>query len=312
MKETQVIKPPALQIGNKVGVVAPAGPIDADALEAGCNALSAMGYEPIYLPSITDRDTYFAGSAQRRLDGLHEMFALPEVRAIICARGGYGCNYLLPGLDLELIRRNPKVFVGYSDVTTLLTYITDATGMVTFHGPMVTKDFALAGGVDAVSWQKATGGGSYEKTFNAKVVQPLAKGEATGRLYGGCLSLLVASLGTPYEIRTDGTILFMEDVAARPYQVDRMLMQLKLAGKLDGIRGLICGDFRDCDPDEGSGYALQDVIMRVVGGLGVPVAYGLRSGHVCGGNITLPIGVQARIRVADEVTLGWDSSVTSE
>src|SRR5512141_3469419 len=175
MNETQVIKPPAMQVGDTVGIVAPAGPIDADALEVGCKALSAMGHEPVYLPSITDRDTYFAGSAQRRLDELHEMFALPEVRAIICARGGYGCNYLLPGLDLELIRRNPKVFVGYSDTTTLLTYITDATGLVTFHGPMVTKDFALAGGVDAGSWQKATGGGSYEKTFNAKVVQPLAK-----------------------------------------------------------------------------------------------------------------------------------------
>ncbi len=312
MNGTHLIKPPALQIDDTVGIIAPAGPIDSDALEAGCKALSAMGYRPIYLQSITDREMYFAGSVQRRLDELHQMFALPEVRAIICARGGYGGNYLLPELDLELIRRNPKVFVGYSDVTTLLTYITDATGMVTFHGPMVTKDFAMAGGVDAESWQNTTGGGCYEKIFSAKVVQPLANGEAAGRLYGGCLSMLVASLGTPYEIRTDGSILFIEDIAARPYQIDRMLMQLKLAGKLDRVRGLILGDFRDCDPDENSVYSLQEVIMRVVGDLGIPVAYGLRSGHVCGGNITLPIGVQARVNVADQVTVGWDSSVSSQ
>ncbi len=311
MKQEQVIRPPALRIGDTVGIVAPAGPIDPDALAAGCNALSAMGYKPIYLPSITQRELYFAGSAQRRLDELHEMFARPEVRAIVCARGGYGCNYLLPGLDLELIRQNPKIFVGYSDVTTLLTYINDTTGLLVFHGPMVTKDFALVGGVDTESWQKATAGGCYKKTFGPDRVQSLVIGEAQGRLYGGCLSMLVASLGTPYEIETDGTILFIEDIAARPYQVDRMLMQLKLAGKLDQVRGLLFGDFRDCDPDEGSGYTLQDVIMRAVGDLGVPVAYGLRSGHVCGGNITLPIGAQAKIWVADQVTVSWEMSVVS-
>ncbi len=311
MKQEQVIRPPALRIGDTVGIVAPAGPIDPDALAAGCNALSAMGYKPTHLPSITQRELYFAGSAQRRLNELHEMFARPEVRAIICARGGYGCNYLLPGLDLELIRQNPKIFVGYSDVTTLLTYINDATGLLTFHGPMVTKDFSLVGGVDTESWQKATAGGCYKRTFGPDRVQSLVIGEAQGRLYGGCLSMLVASLGTPYEIETDGTILFIEDIAARPYQVDRMLMQLKLAGKLDQVRGLLFGDFRDCDPDEGSGYTLQDVIMRAVGDLGVPVAYGLRSGHVCGGNITLPIGAQAKIWVADQVTVSWEMSVVS-
>ncbi len=311
MTETHnAIRPPALRTGDTVGVVAPAGPITSDALEAGCATLRAMGYNPIYLESILDRDMYFAGSAERRLSELHEMFRREEVRAIICARGGYGCNYLLPGLDIELIRSRPKVFVGYSDVTTLLTYISDATGLVTFHGPMVTKDFALASGVDIESWQAAVvSGGPYRRTFGPETVTPLVGGFAEGRLYGGCLSMLTASLGTPYEIRTEGTILFIEDVAAHPYQVDRMLMQLKLAGKFDGVRGILLGDFRDCDPDEGSGYTLLDVIMRVVGGLGVPVAYGVRSGHVCGGNMTIPIGVQARIKVKDEVTLGWEKSV---
>jgi muramoyltetrapeptide carboxypeptidase len=303
--------PPALRLGDAVGVVAPAGPIEREALEAGCRGLSAMGYRPVYLPSIFERDMYFAGSVARRLDELHEMFRRDDVRAIICARGGYGCNYLLPGLDLELISRHPKVFIGYSDATTLLTYINDGAGLVRFHGPMVTKDFALAGGVELESWRACVAGDApYARTFDQKIVRSLVCGEAEGRLYGGCLSMLTASLGTPYEIRTAGTILFIEDIAARPYQVDRMLMQLKLAGKFDGVRGIVFGDFRECDPDEGSSYTLRDVILRVVGGLGVPVVYGVRSGHVCGGNMTLPIGVQAKIKVEDEVTLGWEKSVS--
>ncbi len=307
MSDTRtIIRPPALRIGDTIAIVAPAGPVAPDALDHGCEALTAMGYKPVYLPSITDRDIYFAGSVQRRLDELHEMFALPNVRAIICARGGYGCNYLLPGLDLDLIRRNPKVFIGYSDITALLTYMYDSTGLVTFHGPMVAKDFANAGGVDIASWEASTGSKACEKTLDTKSVTPLATGRAEGRFYGGCLSILVASLGTPYEIHTEGAILFIEDIAAHPYQVDRMLMQLKLAGKLKGVRGIIFGHFRDCDPDENSGYTLQDVLMRVVGELGIPVAYGLRSGHVCGENMTLPIGVGARLTIGDTVAVSWE------
>jgi muramoyltetrapeptide carboxypeptidase len=309
-ESANIMRPPALRIGDTVGVVAPAGPVELAALEAGCRGLSAMGYKPVYLPTITESEMYFAGPVERRLDELHEMFRREDVRAIICARGGYGCNYLLPGLDLELIRSHPKVFVGYSDVTTLLTYINDAAGLVTFHGPMVTKDFALVGGVDKESWRAAVEGNApYMRVFDAKMVKPLVRGDAEGTFYGGCLSMLTASLGTPYEIRTVGTILFIEDIAARPYQVDRMLMHLKLAGKFDEVRGILFGDFRECDPDEGSEYRLQDVIMGAVGGLGVPVAYGVRSGHVCGGNITLPVGVQAKIKVGDEVTLGCEKSV---
>jgi muramoyltetrapeptide carboxypeptidase len=128
-------------------------------------------------------------------------------------------------------------------------------------------------------------------------VSALVDGAAEGILYGGCLSILVASLGTPYEIKTDGTILFLEDLAAKPYQVDRMLMQLKLSGKLDGVRGIVFGEMMDCVQNANQGYALQEVVMRIVGELGVPVAYGLRSGHVTAGNITLPFGVRAGLTV---------------
>lgn len=295
------VKPPALRPGDTVGIVAPASNVKRSELEAGCEALQRAGYQPFYLNSILEQDLYFAGSVQRRARELQEMFAREEVRAIVCARGGYGANYLLEALDLETIKTNPKIFVGYSDLTTLLTYFADVAGLVTFHGPMVAKDWAHEGGVDLASWRSALGGAAaWELSFEARSgVSSLVEGAAEGILYGGCLSLLVASLGTPYEIKTAGTILFLEDLAAKPYQIDRMLMQLKLSGKLDGVRGIIFGEMRDCVQNANQGYTLENVVLRLVGELGIPVAYGLRSGHVTAGNITLPIGVQAALTVRD-------------
>jgi muramoyltetrapeptide carboxypeptidase len=293
------IKPPALPPGDTIGIVAPASNIKADLLRAGCEALTRLGYKPFYFDSILDQDLYFAGSVERRARELEEMFARPEVRAIVCARGGYGTNYLLQSLDIDLIKAHPKIFVGYSDVTTLLTYFADAAGLVTFHGPMVTKDFAHADGVDLNSWQAALSGCSEWAVPTESGLRSLQEGKGQGILYGGCLSMLVASLGTPYEIHTGGTILFIEDVAAKPFQIDRMLMQLKLAGKFDGVRGIIFGEMLDCIPSQEQTYTLEEVIIRVVGDLGVPIAFGLRSGHVSKENVTLPIGVLAELQVSD-------------
>ena len=193
---------------------------------------------------------------------------------------------------------HPKIFVGYSDLTTLLTWFADSAGLVTFHGPMVAKDFARTDGVDLPSWERALNGLSEWDVDLNSGVKSLVPGDAEGILYGGCLSMLVASLGTPYEIRTAGTILFIEDVAAKPFQIDRMLMQLKLAGKLAGVRGIVFGEMLDCVQDKNQPYTLEEVVLRVVGNLGVPVAYGLRSGHVSRANITLPIGVRAALKVS--------------
>jgi muramoyltetrapeptide carboxypeptidase len=223
-----------------------------------------------------------------------------EVRAILCARGGYGANYLLDTINLETIKAHPKIFVGYSDITSLLTYILDSAGLVTFHGPMVTKDFTRSNGVDFGSWRFALSG-AFDWALDLgpqSSVKPLVDGAAQGILYGGCLSLLVASLGTPYEIRTAGTILFIEDADEKPYQIDRMLMQLKLAGKLDDVRGIIFGEMLDCFQQPDQGYTLEEVILRVVGDFGIPVVYGLRSGHVSHENVTLPIGVRAELQVS--------------
>jgi muramoyltetrapeptide carboxypeptidase len=292
------IKPPALQPGETIGIVAPASNVKPAMLDAGCRALRDLGYEPFYFDSILERDLYFAGSVERRTRELEEMFVRDEVRAIICARGGYGSNYLLKALDLKKIQSNPKIFVGYSDLTSLLTYFTDAAGLVTFHGPMVAKDFADPNGIDLDSWEHALNGSSEWPLELDSDVKPLVEGSAEGILYGGCLSILVASLGTPYEIQTAGTVLFIEDIAAKPYQIDRMLMQLKLAGKLDEVRGIVFGEMVDCTQNKDQTYSLQDVILRVVGDLAVPVAFGLRSGHVSRGNITLPFGVRAALKVS--------------
>jgi muramoyltetrapeptide carboxypeptidase len=300
------IKPPALKRGDTIGIVAPASHIQRGLLEAGCERLRQLGYKPSYFDSIFEQDVYFAGSIERRARELERMFVREDVQAIICARGGYGSNYLLEALDFEKIAAHPKIFAGYSDLTTLLTYISDRGGLITFHAPMVTKDFARPDGVDLVSWEAALTGQSEWAidTGAASGVKALAGGSAGGVLYGGCLSMLVASLGTPYEIQTAGTILFIEDVATKPYQIDRMLMQLKLAGKLAEVRGLVFGEMIDCVQHPDQGYTLQEIILRIVGSLGVPVAYGLRSGHVSRLNVTLPIGIHANLTVAGgEVSL---------
>src|SRR5580658_10435625 len=311
-RDTPRIKPPALQPGDTVGVVAPASNVKRADLEAGCEGLRRAGYRPFYFDSILEQDLYFAGSAQRRAQELEEMFAREEVRAIVCARGGYGANYLLEALDLEKIKAHPKIFVGYSDLTTLLTYFLDAAGLVTFHGPMVAKDWSHENGVDLASWQAAVFGTVPWDVGLGAGASGLVEGDAEGILYGGCLSILVASLGTPYEIKTEGTILFLEDIAAKPFQIDRMLMQLKLGGHLDGVRGIIFGEMLDCAQSANQDYTLEDVIARIVGDLRVPVAFGVKSGHVTSSNITLPFGVHAKLAVrGGHVTLRiLESAVT--
>jgi muramoyltetrapeptide carboxypeptidase len=290
----QLVKPPALRPGDTIGIVAPASNVKQADLEAGCAALRAAGYKTFYLDSILDRDLYFAGRPGRRLRELEEMFEREEVRAILCARGGYGANYVLQDLDWKKIASHPKIFIGYSDVSCLLTQLVDS-GLVTFHGPMAAKDWVHADGVNLESWIAAlTQTAPWDIPVNDSVTT-LAGGETEGRLYGGCLSILVASLGTAYEIKTDDTILFMEDIGAKPYQIDRMLMQLKLAGKLDKVRGLIFGEMIDCMQAAYQDYTLQEVIMRIVGELGMPVIYGVKSGHVSSNNITLPLGIRAKL-----------------
>jgi len=289
----QIIKPAALQPGDRIGLIAPASNFKREAFERGCQSLRRLGYAPVFTESIFDRDLYFAGTAERRLREFESMLQRDDLAALIGVRGGYGSNYLLERLNLELFEAHPKIILGCSDLTSLLTAISDRTGLVTFHGPMLAKDIA-DGSFERSSWTNAfTGTATW--TVPAEGSQVLRPGNAQGRLYGGCLSLLVASLGTDFEIQTDGTLLFIEDIAEKPYQIDRMLMQLRLAGKLENVRGFIFGEMLECIQPGKQDYQLQEVITRVLREYKVPVIYGVKSGHVSGGNLTLPFGVQAEL-----------------
>ncbi len=309
-------RPPGLLAGDTVGIIAPASHFQRASFLAGCRALERLGYRPFYLPSIFERDLYFAGSAERRARELEEMFEREEVKAIVCARGGYGSNYLLPLLDAGKIRRHPKIFVGYSDITSLLTWMCDAAGLVVFHGPMVARDFAQAECVNLQAWSVLQNpGGAAPVHPAAPGARALVHGMAHGTLYGGCISMLAASLGTPYEIQTRDTILFLEDVNTRPYQLDRMLVQLKFAGKFDQVRGVLFGAMTNCLAEAGQNYTLEEVIVRVLGGLGIPIGYGFPSGHVEAGNTLLPLGVRASLTVgqdeAQPVRLEFESPVVA-
>src|SRR5258708_27468405 len=282
-----LVKPPALKSGDKIGIIAPASSFNRAGFDAGCERLRQMGYEPVYSETIFDHDLYFAGSTERRAHELDEMLERSDIAALICARGGYGSNYLLEHVDFQKFNDHPKILLGCSDITTLLTGITDRTGLVTFHGPMVAKDIAAADGMDASSWKNAlTGAESWSITMDG--VEVLHHGKAKGRLYGGCLFMLGASLGTEFEIQNHDTLLFLEGICARTYRIDRMLMQLHLAGKLKNVRGIIFGEMLGCAAPAEQGYTLEQVIMPVLKDFKNPLVFALKPGHATSRNITLP------------------------
>jgi muramoyltetrapeptide carboxypeptidase len=288
----------ALGPQSAVGVVSLASCVEGSALQQGCNALRALsGWQAELSPVALQREGHFAGAPALRLAALMEMWQRDDVGAIVCTRGGYGSNYLLPLLDFDALHAKPKAFVGYSDNTSLLLAL-DRAGIVAFHGPMVASDFA-SGRADVSSFLSALRGCALDFSFpsgsspSEPMVQPLLAGEASAPITGGCLSVVVASLGTPWEIETSGKILFLEDVNEKPFRIDRMLMHLKLAGKFDGVRGIIFGAMLGCAPASADEETLPQIIRRILGELRVPIVFGFPSGHVESGNITLPFGVPA-------------------
>lgn len=290
------IRPAALKAGDSVRLVSPASWFDPQSAQAGMETLRRLGYDPNFSThAFAHYGQYSAGNPAQRLEDLHAAFEDTSVRAIICNRGGYGSAELLGGIDLELVRRNPKILVGCSDITSLETWLHDTTGLIVFHGAMAAGDFARENGVDVASWNSALSDDRPWQLGSAAGLRILKSGQAQGKFYGGCLSMLVASLGTPYEIRTAGTILFLEDIGVKPYQIERMLLQLRLAGKLDTVRGIVFGHMTDCGQPGAPENLLEDVLGRVLADFSGPVGIGLRSGHVSEKNITLPIGVQSEL-----------------
>jgi muramoyltetrapeptide carboxypeptidase len=289
--------------GAGISVIAAASFAQPERIERGLVAITALGFHPRPTPSALARGPlYFAGTSEQRLADLHAAFEEESTDIVMCLRGGYGSNYLLEGLDVAKIAPHPKPFFAYSDLTGLQLRLLDDLGLPAFHGPMLAADFYLEDGVHAESFNAALSGSAYA-VGAGEGMRTLKAGAARGVLYGGCLSILVSLLGTPWEPRTEGKLLFLEDVGAKPYQIDRMLWQLRKAGKFDGVTGIIFGEMLDCVSLGTTPELLDDAILSALDGFDGPIAIGLRSGHVSRQNVTLTFGVDAELTAATESRL---------
>lgn len=302
-----LVKPRVLKSGDLIGLITPASYVsDPDRLALAERTLKHFGLRYRFGRQVKKRMGYLGGTVEERVADIHDMFSDPEIKGIFCIRGGYGSAQLLDKLDYKLIARNPKVFLGYSDITSLHLGIHGKTGMVTFHGPVVLSRFT---GYTQKHFQRALfqtepiGTVSNPPDNNAlrpdhtlRVVRP---GRARGPIVAGNLSLIAATMGTPYEIDTRGKILCLEDVDEQPYSVDRMLTQLRLAGKLDAAAGIVFGECNNCSPREfrpsfESTLSLGEVLDQILSDLRIPVLGGLTIGHTSD-QLTLPLGVMATL-----------------
>jgi muramoyltetrapeptide carboxypeptidase len=297
-----LIKPAALRPGSTIGIVAPASNIKEDLLDQGCRELESLGFKTRYRPDITTSYRYFSGTRQRRLEELVEMLESPDIDAIFCARGGYGSGQLIPDIDPALIRKNPKIICGSSDITMLLNWVNRA-GVVSFHGPMV-----------ATAIRQGTAGydrrllvdllqGKQRVRFPTDSTEILRAGRAEGRLTGGCLSVVVATLGTKNEIDTRDSILILEDQDEKPYRIDRMITQLKQAGKFEEVRGVVFGEMLNCLQHANQGYTLEEVVTDLLSDFTFPILYGFATGHTSRPNVIVPFGVRARLDLTSNAPL---------
>lgn len=291
---SSIIKPPALRPGHTIGIVAPASNIKQELLDQGCRELESLGFKTYYHPDITTSFRYFSGTRERRLGEFLEMLKRPDIHAIFCARGGYGSGQLIPSIDADLLRQNPKIINGSSDITFLLNW-SERAGLVSFHGPMVAT--AIRQGTEGYDRQVLLDllQGKHAVKFPTAATTVLRRGRAEGRLIGGCLSIVVATLGTRHEIDTRDSIFVLEDLDTKPYQVDRMITHLKHAGKFDEVRGVVFGEMLNCIQNANQGYTLEEVLMDLLGEYNFPVLYGFPTGHTSRPNVIVPFGVRARL-----------------
>jgi muramoyltetrapeptide carboxypeptidase len=298
------MKPPAVRPGARIAVVSPASPFSREEFDRGVKELRRLGYEPTYDEDVFARTgTYLSGAAPLRAAAFSRAWSDPSVDALIAVRGGYGSVQMLPLLDAEVMRRTPKLFIGYSDNTSILSWLTCRCGITALHGPMLEGRLAKgAEGYDEPSFVALLQNGC-GLTFSPDQLGVVRRGEAAGPLFGGTMAQLTASLGTPYAFDPPaGCVLFLEDVNERPYRVDRMLTQLRLSGILSRARALIFGEMRGCDEATGEPGAL-DVIRTFAGDIEGPVITGFPSGHTTGPSWTLPLGVRVRVVTAPRASV---------
>ncbi|WP_150291718.1 S66 peptidase family protein [Sphingobium estronivorans] len=300
-----VVKPPRLRPGDTVGLVEPAGfTDDAFDLDLVKETIRAMGLVPKPVKHLVERYGYLAGTDAGRAADINAMFADPAVRAVFATRGGWGCARVLPFLDFRTIRANPKLLIGFSDITALHLAFAARAGFVTIHGPNAASSWPRFSwdAFRALAFDGATPtlvnpeGREDRLAQRSGRIRTLRGGRASGRLLGGNLTVLSTLMGTPWLPDFDGAILFVEDVSEQPYRIDRMLTQLSLAGLLGKVAGVVFGQCTDCGPSGASygGFTLSEVLQQHLGKLGVPAFQGASFGHVAS-QFSLPVGCRAEI-----------------
>jgi muramoyltetrapeptide carboxypeptidase len=292
-----MIKPSALKPNATIGIMSPSSWLNEPDLKTAVSVFENKGYKLVLGKSVFLKEFTYAGTPQERADDINNMFANPDIDAIICARGGYGANRVLPLLDYDLIQENPKIFMGYSDITAFLISITQKTGLVTFHGPMLTtfKKGMVNYNFDLLE-NILFGNESVALHPPSKLpMRILNSSKAEGPLWGGNMCLLINQLGTPDQLDTDGAILFIEDIDEYLYAFDRMLVHMKKAGMFENIKGLIIGELVDMkDDDDPFGKSTDEIVMDVCGDLDIPII----SNFPCGHGIyqaTLPISIPVQL-----------------
>ncbi|MBN2059727.1 MAG: LD-carboxypeptidase [Deltaproteobacteria bacterium] len=292
-----IIKPSRLKKGDKIGIVAPAGPVKNSELQASIKLIMEYGYQVYVSPNVYAQADYLAGDDNARLSDFHKMFEDQEIKAVLCARGGYGSLRLIDKISYDLVRRNPKILIGYSDITALLISIFQKTGLITFHGPLAKE---LAGKkkifVDSLFRTIST---TDPITLRFAEGKSYRKGIAEGVLIGGNLTLICGLLGTPFFPPLEKVILFIEEKGEDVYRLDRMFTQLRLSGRLRGLSAMIFGGFEDC----GHKPAVEKLLMDITSDFGFPVCSKFPAGHG-DENITLPIGLPALLDTG-EMTLSF-------
>jgi len=314
MHSSAIVRPPCLKIGDTIGIVAPAWSFDPENFKRGVEKLRRIGFRVKYDRSIFSKYWSMAGHDKERAEQINRMFADKQVKAIFCAKAGYGSARTIPYLDADIIRKNPKPFVGYSDITILLSYLYKTAKIVVFHGPVVSDEIHEKMNPTTFDYlMRAITQPEPLAEMKFDQVRTLRPGRAKGILIGGNMSSIVGSIGTPYDINTDNAIVFLEDIGEDLEIIDDYLMHMKLAHKFKNIKGIIFGRMLDCIDHSGKKYTIKDILKDILGDLKVPIVYGFPSGHRVRGDVdvTLPFGVSATLD-ADRRTLTINEAAVTE
>ncbi len=299
-----MLKPKALKSGDRIAVVAPASPFDRSEFDRGLNELRALGLEPVFDESVFARHGYVAGQAEVRARAILTAWEDPSVAALIGVRGGYGSVQVLPHLERSRLRACPKAFIGYSDLTSLHVFLGTGCDVVSFHGPMLEKKLSAgAAGYDRQSLIDAIMRTEPLGELTGPNLEALRGGDASGPVFGGTLTQIVSSLGTPFAFKPpSGAVLFLDEVGERPYRLDRMLTQLRLSGIVERAAALVFGECPRCD-EPGGAYTSRDAIAAALPDFRGPILFGLPSGHTVSTALTLPLGVRARVETSPRARL---------